>query len=81
MACRRKSQPSKFQKVKAYTSDFESCFKIVIKKRSTKMRTFAKDAGELLKSTDVLESHFIMSVLSQVIVEHLNTFDFPVNVF
>ena len=45
------------------------------------MRTFAKDAGELLKSTDVLESHFIMSVLSQVIVEHLNIFDFPVNVF
>ena len=45
------------------------------------MRTFAKDAGELLKSTDVLESHFIMLVLSQVIVEHLNIFHFPVNVF
>ena len=31
------------------------------------MRLFAKEAGELLKSTDVLESHFIMLVLSQVI--------------
>ena len=27
--CGRKSQPNKFQKVKTYTNDFESCFKIV----------------------------------------------------
>ena len=36
-----------------------------------KMRLFAKDAEELLKNTDVLESHFIMLVLSQIIIEHL----------
>ena len=29
VVCGRKSQPSKFEKVKAYTNDFESCFKIV----------------------------------------------------
>ena len=29
VVCGRKSQPRKFQKVKAYTNDFESCFKIV----------------------------------------------------
>ena len=36
-----------------------------------KIRLFANDAEELLKNADVLESHFIMLVLSQVIIEHL----------
>ena len=29
VVCGRKSQPSEFQKVKAYKNDFESCFRIV----------------------------------------------------
>ena len=55
--CKKKSQLSPFQKAKAYTNNVESCFGM----------TILKNAEELSKSTDGLESRFIMLVLSPVI--------------
>ena len=70
--CRKKSQLSLFQKAKAYTDDFDSCFGIRTAIDDDMM--IVKDTEELSKSTDGLESRFIMLVPSPVI---LDNFVFP----